>query len=112
MFNDLLEAWIDKILPDGYHGLIGVRRIGTPTVHLEVEFKAVSRMGDQVWLSLEVKRLGNTSLTITWECIGEDGVVRLTTTQTLVLTSLDTHRPIPVPDDLRAAIETGEREAV
>jgi 4-hydroxybenzoyl-CoA thioesterase len=112
MFNDLLEAWIDELLPDGYHGLIGARRIGRPTVHLEVEFKAVSRMGDQVWLSLEVKRLGNTSLIVTWECVGEDGVVRLTTTQTLVLTSLDTHRPIPIPDDLRAAIEVGATEVV
>jgi 4-hydroxybenzoyl-CoA thioesterase len=104
MFNDLLEAWIDEILPGGFHGLIGERRIGTPTVHLDVSFKAVSRMGDQVWLSLEVQRLGHTSLTMTWDCIGEDGVVRLSTTQTLVLTSLDTHRPIPIPDDLRAAI--------
>lgn len=104
MFNDLLEAWIDEILPDGFHGLIGERRIGTPTVHLDVSFKAVSRMGDPVWLSLEVQRLGRTSLTVTWDCIGEDGVVRLSTTQTLVLTSLDTHRPIPIPDDLRAAI--------
>lgn len=28
-------------------------------------------------------------------------------TQTIVMTSLDTHLAIPVPDDLRAAIEHG-----
>lgn len=58
LFNDLIERWVDTLLPDGYHGVIGARRLGMPTVHLEVDFKAISRFGDQVWLELEVVRLG------------------------------------------------------
>lgn len=38
---------------NSYHGVTGDCRIGMPTVHLEVDFRAISRMGDQVWLSLD-----------------------------------------------------------
>ena len=105
LFNDLIESWIDELIPQGYYGVIGARRIGMPTVHLEVDFKAVSRMGDEVWLSLDVERIGNKSLALAWECRGVDGVVRMAARQTLVTTSLETHLAIPVPDDLRVAIE-------
>jgi 4-hydroxybenzoyl-CoA thioesterase len=105
LFNDLVESWIDSLLPGGYHGVIGARRIGMPTVHLEADFKAVSKMGDEVVLSLDVERLGEKSLTLTWACTGADGVVRMAARQTIVTTSLDTHRAIAIPDDLRAAIE-------
>jgi 4-hydroxybenzoyl-CoA thioesterase len=105
LFNDLIESWIDELMPEGYHGVIGVRRIGMPTVHLDVDFKAVSRMGDEVWLSLDVERIGNKSLALAWACRGVDGVVRMSARQTIVTTSLDSHQAIAVPDDLRVAIE-------
>ncbi|HTR11420.1 MAG TPA: thioesterase family protein [Paraburkholderia sp.] len=105
LFNDLIESWIDELLPQGYHGLIGAQRVGMPTVHLEVDFKAVSKMGDTVWLSLEVERIGQKSLTLAWACSGGDGAVRMAARQTIVTTSLDTHASIAIPDDLRAAIE-------
>ena len=105
LFNDLIETWIDELLPEGYHGLIGARRVGLPTVHLEVDFKAVSKMGEDVWLSLEVERVGHKSLTLAWKCVGMDGVVRMAAQQTMVTTELDTHRSIAIPDDLKSAIE-------
>ena len=104
LFNDLIEAWIDSLLPEGYHGVIGARRIGMPTVHLEADFKAISRMGEEVSLSLDVERIGEKSLTLAWACTGADGVVRMAARQTIVTTSLDTHKAIEIPDDLRAAI--------
>lgn len=108
LFNDLIESWIDTLLPDaGYHGVIGGRRLGMPTVRLEVDFKAISRMGDRVWLELQLIKLGTKSLTLGWRCTGADGEVRMAATQTIVMTSLETHGSIAVPDDLRAAIERG-----
>lgn len=107
LFNDLVESWFDEMLPqEGYHGVLGVRRVGMPTVRLEVDFKAISKMGDEVWLSLEVVRLGEASLTLVWACTGVDGVLRMAARQTIVTTSLDTHRSIGIPDDIRRAIET------
>lgn len=104
LFNDLIESWIDELMPEGYHGIIGVRRVGMPTVHLEVDFKAVSKMGDEVTLSIDVQRVGQASLTLVWACTGSDGVLRMSATQTIVTTSLDTHKAIAIPDDLREAI--------
>ncbi|VCU68967.1 1,4-dihydroxy-2-naphthoyl-CoA hydrolase [Pigmentiphaga humi] len=105
LFNDLVESWIDAILPGGYQGLIGERRVGMPTVHIESEFRAISRFGEQVWLELEVARLGNRSITLAWRCVGMDDVVRMSAVQTIVTTSLETHTSIAIPEDLRAALE-------
>ncbi|SIT41555.1 Thioesterase superfamily protein [Paraburkholderia ribeironis] len=105
LFNDLIESWVDELLPDGYHGVICTQRVGMPTVHLETDFKAISKMGDEVWLALDVERLGQKSLTLSWACTGVDGVVRMAARQTIVTTSLDTHQSIAIPDGLRTAIE-------
>ena len=106
LFNDLIESWFDEMLPEeGYHGVIGGRRVGMPTVRLEVDFKAVSKMGDEVWLAIDVERLGEKSLTLAWACTGADGLLRMAAHQTIVTTSLDTHQSIGIPDDIRVAIE-------
>ena len=105
MFNDLMEAWVDSLLPIGFAGYIGQRRFGMPTVRLEADFVAVSRMGDPVELSLEVQRIGNKSLVLALACTGVDGQPRMRVTQTLVTTSLDSHRSIPIPDEFRRALE-------
>jgi len=104
MFNDLMEAWVDELVTDGFRGLIIERRVGMPTVRLEADFRAISRMGDLVTLELEVERLGNKSLNLAWRCLGEDGELRMGAQQTIVFTSLDTHRAIAVPDDFRQAL--------
>ncbi|MBB4225890.1 acyl-CoA thioesterase [Variovorax guangxiensis] len=104
LFNDLMEAWIDTLLPEGFAGTIGQKRCGLPTAHLEADFKAISRMGDEVVLSIELERLGNKSLNLALACTGVDGVLRMTVKQTVVTTSLDTHAAIPVPDHLRQAL--------
>jgi 4-hydroxybenzoyl-CoA thioesterase len=88
MFNNLLEAWVDSLLPYGFAGFIGERRFGMPTVHLEADFKAVSRMGDDVILHLEVIHIGSRSLKLALNCTSLEGELRMQVTQTLVTTSL------------------------
>jgi 4-hydroxybenzoyl-CoA thioesterase len=104
LFNALIEDWVTDALGISYAGLVAQRRIGLPTVALQTEFRAVSRMGDDVSLGLRVQRLGTRSFTLALDarCAGEE---RLRCTKTIVATSLDTHRATPVPEDLRAAIE-------
>ena len=105
MFNGLVEDWFNEGLQVGYQRTIITRRIGLPTVRLEADFKAVSKMGDQVLLALNVERLGSRSLTLQAACTGQsDGVVRMSMRQVLVFTSLDTHQAIEIPDDIHAAI--------
>jgi 4-hydroxybenzoyl-CoA thioesterase len=105
MFNALVEDWVGEALGVGYRHLVVERKVGLPTVRLEVDFQAVSRMGDVVSLSLEVERLGRRSITLVLRCAGADGEPRMQMRQVLVTTSLETHRSIDIPADLRAAIE-------
>jgi len=104
MLNAHIEDWFTLGLGVDYYALVGERRIGLPTVRLEVDFVAVSRMGDAVALDLEVERVGATSLVLQRHISGIGGDRRMTARQVLVTTSLDTHRAIELPDDLRAAL--------
>jgi 4-hydroxybenzoyl-CoA thioesterase len=103
MINNLVEDWVTEALGVPYAELLGRRRTGMPTVSLQCEFTAISRMGDDVLLGLTVERLGQRSITLQLGCRQGDEQ-RLRVRQVLVFTSLDTHRAVDVPDDLRAAI--------
>lgn len=105
MFNDLLEAWVDQLLPGtGFAGYIGALRFGLPTVRLEADFRAISRMGDDVTLTLDVAQLGGKSITLELACTGADGEVRMRVRQVVVTTTLQTHQAIAIPDVLRHAL--------
>ena len=115
MFNGLVEDWVEEGLGVGFRRLLMERRIGLPTVRLEADFRAVSRMGDRVLLSLQVQRLGSKSIRLSSQCTSAaDGELRMQMRQVLVTTSLESHQAIEVPADLRAAIEAqtaaGERQ--
>lgn len=104
MFNNLLERWVDALIPQGFAGYILEQRFGLPTVHLEADFKAISRMGDDVILELSVERIGRKSLTLCQRCTSVDGELRMQVTQTYVTTSLVTHQAIPIPEALYQAL--------
>ena len=104
MLNAHIEDWFTEGLGIDYYALVAERRIGLPTVRLEVDFVAVSKMGDRVAIELEVERIGGASLTLQRHITGIAGDRRVTMRQVLVTTSLETHRAIELPADLRAAL--------
>ena len=105
MLNGVVEQWFDECLQVPYAALIAARRLGLPTVRLELDFTAVSRHGDAVEWQLRVHKLCRSSLTLMHECRGGDGnELRLRARQVIVCTSLLTHKPQALPDDVRAAI--------
>lgn len=104
MFNDLMETWVDEGLQVGFERLVIQRRTGLPTVRLEADFRAVSRMGDAVRLSLGVERLGGKSITLALACHSAEGELRMAARQVIVTTSLDTHQAVAVPSDVREGI--------
>lgn len=102
--NGLIEDWVGASLGYGYDELLGVRRVGLPTVALEAQFLAPARLGERLRFGLGVLAVGRSSLTFAIGAArGDEPCLRLR--QTVVTTSLDHHRPIPVPDDLRAAAQ-------
>ena len=105
MLNGIVEQWFDEALQVPYANLIGARRLGLPTVRLELDFTAVSRHGDHLEWQLGVTKLGHSSLTLLHDCRGGDGnELRLRARQVMVCTSLLTHRPQALPEDVRKAI--------
>lgn len=106
LFNDLLEQWVDSLLPEGFHGVIAQRKVGMPTVSLQADFRSISQMGDDVVLSIGVKKLGSRSIQLQLQCIGKDGILRMEVQQVIVTTSLVTHQAIEIPEDLRTAMQS------
>ena len=104
MTNNLVEDWVGDALGIPYSELLTRRRTGLPTVSLQCEFTAISRMGELVTMGLGVERLGGRSITLAIGCrLGDEQRMRIR--QVLVCTSLDTHRAIDIPHDLRSAMQ-------
>jgi 4-hydroxybenzoyl-CoA thioesterase len=104
MFNQLVEDWFTDGLDVSYAQLIAMRRTGLPIVRLECDFTAISRMGDEVMLALMPLRIGGKSLELAFEARCRDEL-RVASRQVLVFTSLDTHRAIEIPADVRGALQ-------
>ena len=111
MLNGFVEQWFDEGLRVSYAELIGVRRTGLPTVRLEVDFTAITRHGDDVTLTVAVENLGRSSLVLGIE-LHAGPELRLRVRQVLVCTSLDTHKPQALPDDVRAALGPYVQESI
>jgi 4-hydroxybenzoyl-CoA thioesterase len=110
LFNHLVEDWVEAGLGIPYAPLVTERRVGLPTVRLEVDFRAVSRMGEDVAFALAVERLGGKSITLAIAVhgpaqAGGERPLRVQARKVLVTTDLDTHRAIALPSDLRRAAE-------
>jgi 4-hydroxybenzoyl-CoA thioesterase len=104
MLNSVVEDWWQH-LGHPWTDTILRRRMGMPTAHLDTAFVAPSLFGDALRFHLAVDHLGRSALTLHTRVVGvADGVERLRFRQRLVATSLETHRPIAWPDDIRQAI--------
>ncbi|MEV6550307.1 thioesterase family protein [Streptomyces sp. NPDC051597] len=106
LVNEVLQDWFETGLEVGYAGLFAERRIGIPTVRLECDFLAPSRLGDALDITLTVERIGKSSFELRYACTGSPGQdVRARIRAVLVTTSLEGHGPIPIPQDIRTAME-------
>ena len=103
MLNGLVEDWFTEGLGVNYAHLLGVRGIGLPTVALQSEFRAPSRMGDTLEMRLQVQRVGARSITLRIDYVqGTTCCVQIGLT--LVTTSLAHDGAIDIPTDVREAI--------
>jgi 4-hydroxybenzoyl-CoA thioesterase len=104
MFNDLVEDWFREglKLPFSYYHF--EQQHGLPTVHLEVDFVAASRLGELLTATLTVVKVGKSSIGLDILLRGPDGSDRVRGKVVLVVTDLRSSRAIPIPDDLRAKI--------
>jgi 4-hydroxybenzoyl-CoA thioesterase len=109
LMNALVEDWFNQRLGLDYAERLLTGRQGLPTVHAECDFMRPSLMGETITWGLTVDRIGTSSITVDIVAArGEEE--RLNATLVLVATSLETHRPIPISDDLRQAVEAYQAE--
>jgi 4-hydroxybenzoyl-CoA thioesterase len=104
MFNGLIEDWYKDELGCDYAALVMGSRFAFPFVHIECDFKIPSMMGDVIDLTLLIERVGRSSLSIAIVC-HRDGLERLRARMVTAMMSLETRKPVPMPEALRGAIE-------
>lgn len=105
MTNHVCENFFREAVGVSY-GEMMHQRSGVPTVRLETDFRAPSRLGDVLEVTLDVLRLGTSS--VTFEIVGAcGGQVRLVVTITLVWVAdvAGTIAPQPWPEGIKARLQ-------
>lgn len=100
MFNGLVEDWFNHALEINYADFITRRRLGLPMVNIQCDFVAPSKIGEVITLTLNIERIGNSSLTLAVRAL-LDKQIRVRAQLTLCVFSFATERAVPIPDDLR-----------
>jgi 4-hydroxybenzoyl-CoA thioesterase len=103
MLNATVEAFFAEALQYSFVRIHCDERCGVPTVHLEVDFRAPSRLGDAIVYRLRVTRVGRTSATLETR-VGCGEELRLTARQVIVWTTPGP-APAPWPEQLSRALE-------
>ena len=103
--HDAMEAMLAGI-DGGYVDLVVRRRLGFPAVHVEADYAAPLRYGEEVHIAATVERIGKSSIAIRFELTrASDGDHVATLRHVVAVTDLDAMRARPIPDDVRAALE-------
>ncbi len=84
--------------------MINERKLGFPTVTLDLTFKSPGLHGDMMDFTLTVVAIGNSSLDL-HHAVHVGSRLLWTAKQRVVVTSHDTQKAVRWPDDLRAALE-------
>ena len=99
MINSVCENFFRDAVGRSFGEMIAQVQ-GVPTVRLETDFKAPSRLGELLDFQLTIRRLGRTSVTFSIDAFG-DGVLRLSALITLVFVS-GSLKACTWPEDMRA----------
>jgi 4-hydroxybenzoyl-CoA thioesterase len=103
--HQTLELFLNQ-LEGGHAGLIMKRRIGLPAVHLDMDFKKPLRYGDSVSITLDVTKIGRSSVGLRYTIVRvRDGAEVATINHVCVLSAIEELRSVPIPADVRALLE-------
>lgn len=103
--HDAMEAMLEGV-DGGYVGLVNGRRLGFPAVHVEADYAAPLRFGEEVHIAAAVEHLGTSSIRIRFDLTrSSDGDHVATLRHVVALTDLTLMRARPMPDDVRATLQ-------
>jgi 4-hydroxybenzoyl-CoA thioesterase len=104
LMHTAMEDWFTYGLEQRFADLLMQRQLGTPTVATRVDFLSPARFGDMLRIEIRVTRLGRSAIDLRYDAFVADRAV-LGGDHTICIFSRDTHRALPIPDDLRARME-------
>ena len=110
-FFEIAETELFRAVGMPYGKIFDELDIWLPRVHLECDFHRAAQMDDLLEVSVYVGKIGTTSLRLNFEVRRktEDGTIEkdLMATAHFVLVSTDRQglKPLPVPDELKRALE-------
>ena len=100
MTNALTEDWFREALGRPFETMNEAGYL-FPVVHVESDFLKPMKTGDVIRKSLEVARIGTSSVSV--EIVfSRDGETTFACKETMVCVDMATRRPMPVPGELRA----------
>jgi len=104
LFNELVEDWFTRGLGVSFVDQVTKDRVSIPMGRVECDFLAPSKIGDVLRFTLQVERIGASSIRLRIE-VRHGAQVRVRARLTVVLASLETLKSVPVSEDLRQRME-------
>ncbi len=104
LFNGVIEDWYPAALGLDYHAYMRDRRIGLGYAHASADFLMPGLMGDVMEVAVVLNRIGGASFAVTLHAM-KDGAEAVRGRMVVVCTDLDAKKAVPIPDDLRVALE-------
>ena len=104
MFNNLVEDWCHDELGFTFADIHKGIGWGLPTVHLDVDYLAPSRIGDRLTANLTVRAIGTSSLRLGIVLRDPARQDRVRAEMVVVLTDPMSMKATPIPDALRKRI--------
>lgn len=107
LLNSMAENFFKDVLGRPFAQVVGEGN-GSPTVRLEAQFRAPSRLGDLVDMAMQVRAVGRTSVDFHTTLRGADGGLRVEFDHRLVWTQGLTSTPWP--EAMRTRLEAAMKE--
>lgn len=102
---DAINAWWEEHLGgDGWFQMELDRNVGTPFVHMSLDFRSVITPRHRLVCKVGPERLGSSSITFRVEGY-QDGTLCFEGTFVCVFIVADAFKPQPAPPDIRALVE-------
>ena len=106
-FHVALEDFFTEQLGMSYPDIMNVRRLGFPSVHLEIDFHRPLRFGEEIEVEVHVDSIGTTSVRWLYLVYKRGEAAKVATGRiTTVALDLDNFTKLPVPEWLREPLES------
>lgn len=98
------QCWLE-MCEISYPDLFNDKRVGFPIVHLESDFIAPMRYGDEVIATIWIDSIGSKSVTWNYKFHNQNDELLWTSKQVTVCVDIDSMQPQPIPDYLVTGLE-------